>query len=130
MNEDRAGLPEKISLLIFEESMGMARTLGELLQGYGFRIAGMATCRRSAEKLAADDRFDVALVTMGRNSEDALALADQVIRNRRKLVFLTGYGEVEQLPDRLRGYPCLDKPADPHLLVTSILGVLGYAWGS
>ena len=108
----------------------MARSLGELLQAYGFRIAGLATCGRSAQKLADDDGFDVALVTVGRNIEAALALADEVIRKRRKLVFLTGYGDVEQLPERLRGYPCLDKPAEPRVLVTSILGVLGYAWGS
>ena len=130
MGSDLTGLPNNISLLIFEESTGVAGKLGELLQSYGFRIAGMATCARSAERLAAEDRFDVALVTVGRNADAALALADEVVRMGRKLVFMTGFGEVEQLPERLRGYPCLDKPTEPRTLVTSILGVLGYAWGS
>ena len=40
------------------------------------------------------------------------------------------YGDVEQLPARLRDYPRIDKPADPRVLASTILSVLGYAWGS
>lgn len=122
--------PDNISLLIFEESLGVARSLGELLETYGFRIAGLATCKTTASKLVSEREFDVSVITVGRMREEAITLAEEILRQGRKIVFLTGYGDVEELPARLAKHPRLDKPADPRQLASTILSVLGYAWGS
>jgi CheY-like chemotaxis protein len=109
-----------IRVMIVEDDFNVARSLASLLESYGAEI--VATLPSVAKALAVVEtrRFDVAVLDVQLRGETVAAVAERLRAQRIPFVFLTGFRDLEQLPEALRSYPRIDKPADAAMLVRAI----------
>src|SRR3954447_773302 len=96
-------------VLVAEDEFVIAREVGEALRRAGFEVVGPAATAGEAERLAAEEPLDAAVLDLELRDGMAVAAADALAGRGIPFVFLSGYG-VEALPGHLRGRAVLDKP--------------------
>jgi DNA-binding response OmpR family regulator len=114
-------------VLIVEDHFAVADSLRLLLVNEGFEVCGMAGTLAAASSLVERGGFDVAILDIRLGSTDVAPIAMRVHELGIPLVFLTGYGEIDILPESLRALPRLSKPCDPVELVAVLRGLTGDA---
>lgn len=96
-------------VLVAEDEFVIALEVGEALRRAGFEVVGPAATAGEAERLAAEEPLDAAVLDLELRDGTAVAAADALAGRGIPFVFLSGYG-AEVLPGHLRGRAVLDKP--------------------
>lgn len=112
-------------VLIVEDHFAVADSLRILLVNEGFEVCGMAGTISAASSLVERGGFDVAILDIRLGSTDVAPVAVRVHELGIPLVFVTGYGEIDNLPESLRTLPRLSKPCDPVELIAVLRGLTG-----
>lgn len=107
-------------VLIVEDNFSVANSLKYLLEASGFDVVGMAGNVGAALELVATLDFDLALLDIDLHGEHVAPVAGAVGRHGKPAIFLSGYGDADILPPKLRELPRLDKPIDPDMLFSVI----------
>jgi DNA-binding response OmpR family regulator len=107
-------------LIIIEDNFPVAAGLEYLLQSAGYEVVAKAGHVAQALEIVATLPFDVALLDIDLHGEHVAPVAQEVRRQGKTLIFLSGYGEADMLPPQLRSLPRLEKPVDPELLFAAI----------
>lgn len=113
------------AVLIVEDDYMVAHSLEFLLNAHGCRVVGMAPTVEAALDLADRETFDVAILDVHLRGGSVAPFAAELARRGYPFVFLTGYADLEALPDSLRRYPRLDKPVAADLLVATLAQLIG-----
>ena len=113
-------------LLVVEDSFPVAHNLKSLLETMGCDVVGMAGDVRRALALVKTLSFDLALLDIDLHGEHVGAVADAVVQRGKPVIFLSGYGDADVLPEHLRALPRLEKPVDPNELHAAIAAALRY----
>jgi DNA-binding NtrC family response regulator len=118
-----------ISVIIVEDSFAVARSLKKLLESYDCEVRGMAATADAALALIAHAPFDVAILDIQLAGSDVARVAARIREQGGRIIYVTGYDDLDMLPRELRSFPRLSKPVAPDLLVSTILEVVGHARG-
>ena len=113
------------AVLIVEDDYMVAHSLEFLLNAHGCRVVGMAPTVEAALALAEREAFDVAILDVHLRGGSVAPFAEELARRGHPFVFLTGYADLEALPDALRRHPRLDKPVAADLLVATLARLIG-----
>jgi len=110
-----------IRVLIAEDNFVVAKGLAALIGAYGGETVGMAPSIAQALRMAADEEFDVAVLDINLRGASVAPVADDLVRRGKPFVFVSGYGETDSLPERLRRHRHLTKPVEPSHMLAEIL---------
>jgi two-component system, response regulator PdtaR len=88
----------------------------EILRSAGAHVVGPFSSLTEGAIAARRELIDVAVLDMNLNGQMVYPLAEELLKHKIPLVFLTGY-DVPDVPESLQSVPHIVKPADPaHLL--------------
>jgi len=96
-------------VLVAEDEFVIALEVEDALRRAGYEVVGPAATAGEAERLAAEEPLDAAVLDLELRDGTAVAAADALAGRDIPFVFLSGYG-AEVLPGHLRGRAVLDKP--------------------
>lgn len=105
------GKSAKPRVLIVEDEIVVALFLEDVLDEFGYQVAGVVT--QLEEAMARDPDYDIALLDVHINGRNVFDFADMLAGRGIPFIFATGYGE-RGIPERHRGRPVLQKPFQPH----------------
>jgi DNA-binding response OmpR family regulator len=114
-------------VIVVEDHFAVADSLRVLLANEGFDVHGMAGTLAAAIALVERGGFDVAILDIQLGTDSIAPVAERLRDAGIPIVFLTGYGEVEILPEPLRALPRLPKPCDPDRLIALLDELVGEA---
>jgi two-component system CheB/CheR fusion protein len=106
-----AAVAGPLRVLVVEDSLHIAETLCHDLEDAGYECVGPVGRLSKAWAVAAEGRFDVALLDVNLADERVYPLARDLAARGIPFVLLTGYG-AEDIPEDLRDAPLLSKPVD------------------
>lgn len=89
--------------------MLVAMLLEDMLEDLGYEVAGTASRLNTAVEMAQRETFDVAILDVNLNGQEAYPVADALIARSIPFIFATGYGE-SGLRESYRTRPTLQKP--------------------
>jgi len=112
-------------VLVVEDNFIVADSLRSLLTAFGGRVVSMAPSVEAALLVLASEPIDVAILDIHLKGGRVDVLADRLVEAKVPFLFITGYGDDTVLPQRLRGWPRLDKPVEPDLLLSTLGAVVG-----
>ena len=118
------GKSAKPRVLIVEDEIVVALFLEDVLDEFGYQVAGVVT--QLDDAMARDQDYDIALLDVHINGRNVFAFADMLAGRGIPFVFATGYGE-RGIPERHRSSPVLQKPFQPDEL-KRILEDIGPTW--
>jgi CheY-like chemotaxis protein len=101
----------KRRVLIVEDEIVVALFLEDILQEFGYEVAGVVT--QLDEAMAREPDYDIAVLDVHINGRNVFEFADMLAERRIPFVFATGYGE-RGIPERHRSCPVLQKPFQPN----------------
>jgi len=104
-------------ILIVEDNFLIAEDLRDLMCAAGWAICGTAPSSAIALALLRDEMPDGVLLDVGLRDTDASPVAQELVARGVPFLLVTGY-ERDQLPEALRGSPCLLKPYSGETLVS------------
>jgi len=119
-----SGMSDKRRVLIVEDEIVVALFLEDVLDEFGYQVAGVVT--QLDDAMARDQDYDIALLDVHINGRNVFDFADMLAVRGIPFVFATGYGE-RGIPERHRSSPVLQKPFQPDEL-KRILEDIGPAW--
>jgi CheY-like chemotaxis protein len=113
-------------ILVVEDEYLLAEDLAETLAGLGVHVLGPVGALDEALELleallTTDGGIDGAVLDVNLRGQLVFPLADALIARQVPYVFATGYGP-EVLPERYRAAPLLQKPIQPRLLLSLLIG--------
>jgi CheY-like chemotaxis protein len=104
-------------VLIVEDNFLIAQDLRDVMRDAGWAVCGTAPTSAAALALLRDEMPDGVLLDVGLRGADSSLVARELALRGVPFVLVTGY-EREQLPEALRGRPCLSKPYSRETLVS------------
>ena len=105
-------------ILIVEDNFLIAQDLRDVMREAGCAVCGTASTSAIALALLRDEMPDGVLLDVGLR-DYASAVARELVSRGVPFVLITGY-EREELPEALRGRPCLSKPYSRETLVSLV----------
>jgi CheY-like chemotaxis protein len=114
----------KPRVLIVEDEMVVALFLEDVLEEFGYPVAGVVT--RLDDAMARDVDYDIAVLDVHINGRNVFDFAGMLVARGIPFVFATGYGE-RGIPEQHRSSPVLQKPFQPDEL-KRILEDLSLPW--
>ncbi len=110
-------------LLVVDDEQEMVDALTEALQREGHDVTGFTSATAALEAVSRLD-FGVALIDLGMNEMDGLALCERLLGTRPDLpvIVVTGQASLESAVSALRvgAYDFLTKPFEPKLLALTV----------
>lgn len=106
-----------IRVLVVEDTFLVADSLRVLLAAYGGAVEAMVPSADKAFEALERTEVDVAILDIHLKGGKVYALAEHLAQIGVPFVFVTGYGEDPELPQRLAGVPKLEKPVDVERLI-------------
>lgn len=103
-------------LLLAEDDMAVALSMDWLLKTAGCDVVRTARCKKGLALLAANETFDVSILDITLADGAVYPLAEALAARHVPFIFLTGYG-VGHLAAEWRGWPMLEKPMEPDVLI-------------
>ena len=100
----------KPRVLIVEDEIVVALFLEDVLDEFGYQVAGVVT--QLDEAIQRDQDYDLAVLDVHINGRNVFDFADMLVGRGIPFVFATGYGE-RGIPERHRASPVLQKPFRP-----------------
>jgi DNA-binding NarL/FixJ family response regulator len=98
-----------LRVLVVEDEFLVAMDLELMLQELGCEVVGPIGDLARAQRTAAEETFDVALLDINIGGQPVTTVADALVARGVPMVFCTGY-QAENLPDRYPAAPTLMKP--------------------
>ena len=102
--------PVRYRILVVEDSFLLVSLLDKMFDRLGWQAIGPATDLAGALELAAEARFDVAMLDVNLNGEMIWPVADLLRERGIPFIFCTGYALRKLLPAHLAGSVVLSKP--------------------
>lgn len=96
-------------ILVVEDEMLIAMIIEDALQESGGEIVGPVATLEAALKLAAEEKFDAAILDVTIRGGKVYPVAERLLARGIPFVFASGYGDWA-LPEALRDKPRLMKP--------------------
>jgi len=106
-------------VLIVEDEMIVALFLEDLLEGFGYEVAGVASRLDEAMARADMPDFAAAVLDVHLNGKEVFPFADRLAELELPFIFATGYG-ARGIPQRHAGRPVLQKPFLPEDLARAL----------
>ena len=119
-----SGTSAKPRVLIVEDEIVVALFLEDILEEFGYQVAGVVTQLDDAMLRQPD--YDIAVLDVHINGRNVFDFADVLAGRGTPFVFATGYGE-RGIPERHRSSPVLQKPFQTDEL-RRILADIAPAW--
>ncbi|MCC5831143.1 MAG: response regulator [Phycisphaeraceae bacterium] len=107
------------AVLIVDDEFAFAGMLKTLLELERF-VALIAGNPETALRLMSKHHFDAAILDVRLGERTAAPIADALDERGIPFIFLTGYSDLDELPQRLRQHPCLAKPVPPQVLIEQV----------
>jgi DNA-binding NtrC family response regulator len=107
-------------ILVVEDDYLVARSLARLLRSMGATVVGPAGTPEEACALIRTTPIDAAFLDVSLSPGTSAPVARALLYRGSPFVFITGYGNLDMLPDDLRGYRVLHKPVDAETLISAI----------
>ena len=114
-------------VLIVEDDFIVAQSLEFLLATCGCEVIGIAPTAHDALGLIAARPVDAAVLDIHLRGGSVAPLAEVLAARHTPFVFVTGYADLDMLPEALRGHPRLDKPVVADTLIATLARVLDRA---
>jgi DNA-binding response OmpR family regulator len=112
-----------LRVLVVEDSWHVARSLKSVLEQMGMKVAKPAATLADAERLIADNAFDLAMMDINLKGEMTFDLIDQLHRRGVCIVVLTGYPELSGSIEKASAI--LQKPVRANELLETLGTVMG-----
>ncbi len=109
-----------LRVLVVEDDYDVAELLRSCLVQSGVDVVGPVSTAEEAVRLVKEESLDAAVldIALSPGSSAPVALA---LRSREcPFVFVTGFSNLDMLPEELRGYPILLKPVDRDELAAAL----------
>ena len=110
VSEDVSGKSAKLRVLIVEDEIVVALFLEDVLDEFGYQVAGVVT--QLDDAMLREPDYDIAVLDVHINGRNVFDFADMLAGRGTPFVFATGYGE-RGIPERHRSSPVLQKPFQP-----------------
>jgi CheY-like chemotaxis protein len=101
-----------LRVLVVEDEYLVAKSLESMLRALGCNVVGTASTVEAACSLIKNRTVDAALLDINLSPGTCEPIARALRYREIPFVFLTGYSNLNMLPDDLRGYRIVTKPAD------------------
>ncbi len=125
--ESAPGLLRGARILIVEDDFIVAQSLEFLLSTCGCEVVVIAPTAADALGLIEKRPCDAAILDIHLRGGSVAGLAEVLVERRTPFVFVTGYADLDMLPESLRGHPRLDKPVVTETLIATLATMLGRA---
>ena len=116
-------LPNRV--LIVEDNIIIAMDVEMLLERLGIMTVKIASSVDQAMAELGQQDFDFALLDINLGTENAFPVADQLLEKGIGFVFVSGYGEIKQIPQTVAHIPVLTKPYEEADLKKAMLSAEG-----
>jgi DNA-binding NtrC family response regulator len=113
-----------LKILVVEDDFLVAKALAEMIESMGAEVVGPASGADEACRMVKRERIDVAILDITLTPGSSAPVARALLYRNRPFIFVTGYGNIQLLPDELRGYIVLAKPVDAETLRAAIANVM------
>jgi len=120
MNAQVGAVLDVIRVLVVEDDYLVAKSLGRVLAGSGAEVVGPVATSEDACALAENERIDVGVLDVVLQNGSSAPIAKFLRSTNRPFVFLTGFHNLDALPEDLRESPCLEKPVDRETLLNAV----------
>lgn len=107
-----------LTVLVVEDTWHLAEALRRTLERAGARVIGPAGTLADAERLAAAERFEAAVLDLELGDYSAEALAGRLAGAGVKVVLLTAFAMPPSLAGRMHAH--LSKPTQPKELIDTL----------
>ena len=116
MTHDLKGL----RVLVVEDDFDVAEGLRAVLVSAGCEVVGPVSTVEDACELAKTATLDAAVLDIALSPGTSAPVARALLYRGCPFVFVTGFSNVDMLPEELRGYRVLLKPVDAETLRSAI----------
>ncbi|MGY8661640.1 response regulator [Bradyrhizobium sp. UFLA05-109] len=106
---DSAELLRGCRVLVLEDEYLLADDLERMLREHGAEVVGPIAAVREAFDAVMRDGFDMAIMNVTLQGQNAFDLADELTRQRVPFMFVTGFA-AKAIPDRFRSVKLREKP--------------------
>lgn len=111
-------------VLVVEDDFFVAEGMRCSLERIGCKVIGPAPNTRAARTYLNDEVIDLAVLDVALHGETSLNLARELQQRDLPVLFVTGYGSKEMIPEDLKSCPCLRKPVDQPMLQDTLKNLL------
>ena len=111
---------EGLRVLVVEDDFDVAEALRAVLVSAGCDVAGPVSTVEAACDLAKNTPLDAAVLDIALSPGTSAPVARALLYRGCPFVFVTGFSNVDMLPEELRGYCVLLKPVDGETLRAAI----------
>jgi CheY-like chemotaxis protein len=112
-----------LRVLIVEDEFFVAVEIEEILASFGCAVVGIAPDFGGALQAVGNDGFDVAVLDINLNGQDAYPVVDMLVERRKPFLFATGY-TANSLPEAYRRFLRVQKPVEPEPLRECLVRLL------
>lgn len=109
-----------LRVLVVEDSLLVAETIAEMLESEGCEVVGPVGRLGRALPIAREERLDGAVLDVNLAGELSFPLAEALQGRGVPFIFLTGYGDVPDMPAEFRGRPRVGKPFNSRDLIEAV----------
>ncbi len=113
-----------LRVLVVEDDFDVAESLKVMLSVLGCHVVGPASTSDEACRLVKEGPVDVAILDIALSPGTSAPVARSLLYRGCPFVFVTGFGNIEMLPEELRGYRVLLKPVDRDTLCSTIVALV------
>ncbi|MHC4416593.1 MAG: response regulator [Planctomycetota bacterium] len=109
-----------LRVLVVEDDFDVAESLKAMLSALGCDVVGPASTSEEACRLVKEVPIDAAILDIALSPGTSAPVARSLLYRDCPFVFVTGFGNIDMLPEELRGYRVLLKPVDRATMSTTI----------
>ncbi len=109
-----------LRVLVVEDDFDVAEALRRDLQSAGCEVVGPVSTVQEACDLAKTQALDAAVLDIALSPGTSAPVARALLYRGCPFVFVTGFSNVDMLPEELRGHRVLLKPVDGQTLRAAI----------
>lgn len=113
-----------LRVLVVEDEYDVAEGLRLALEQLGCEVAGPVSTAEDACEIVKSGELDAAVLDIALSPGTSAPVARALRSRDCPFVFVTGYSNLDMLPEELRGHHILLKPVDAESLGSAILELL------
>ncbi len=113
-----------LRVLVVEDDFDVAESLRAALTASGCVVVGPVSTAQEACELVKSERLDAAILDIALSPGTSAPVARSLLYRGCPFVFVTGFSNLDMLPEDLRGHCVLLKPVDRETLHSTIQGLV------
>jgi DNA-binding response OmpR family regulator len=113
-----------LNVLLVEDEFLIALDAEEMLRELGAASVTVASTFENAQKVVAEQKFDLAILDVNLNGRKSFPLAEELLRRGTPVVFGTGYNLLTRQMDGYEAGVCVTKPYTATSLQKGLTAVL------